>query len=62
MWMTLLYIVTIAVVAVIVVAAVLYIVIFAVIGIAVLFGFKVAWKKRNFLERFIPDNEDGTHN
>ncbi len=55
--MTLLYIVAIAVVAVIVAIAVLYAVVFGVMAVGVLFGVKVAWKKRKFFVGLIPDEE-----
>ena len=49
MWMTLLYIVAIAVVLVILAVAVFYVVVFGCFALATLFGFKVAWAKRKFL-------------
>lgn len=57
MWMPLLYVVAIALVAVIVVIAAFFAVIFVVAIIGVLFGSKVAWKKRKFLVGLIPDEE-----
>ena len=55
MWMTLLYVIAAAAVVIIVAVALFYAVVFLAASAAVVFGSRLAWKKRTVISGLIPD-------